>query len=294
MIRSCCSMAKAGGASYCGVCGRLIDTGRRRPLAVYWAALSRSGLLVLSIVAVVGVSWLPAVASSNGAPKAEAIGLAASSQSDEDVSTGNGEGNQSRGASSVGDSNQRVSQLMAQWRPPPRPEPGEGGEIAPQQAAVAVPVGTTSGSGMTTIRPTLASASSYSTGSSAVSYSPYNAIDGDRETGWQVSDGGVGEWIRFDFGRAVTLDRMGIVPGYDKNRADRVGDRWPANNRISDAVIRWGGGSATAHFNDDRAMQYVDLGGVTTTWIELSIAGIYHGSRWNDTVLSEISFEGPR
>jgi hypothetical protein len=126
-----------------------------------------------------------------------------------------------------------------------------------------------------------------------VSYAPANAVDGNNETGWQVSDGGVGHWIRLDFGSLVYLDRLGFVPGYDKVRYDRVGDRWPLNNRVQEVVVTWeGGGVRTIHLADDRAMQWTGLGGAQTHWLRIEISSIYPGTRWNDTIISEIAAEG--
>jgi hypothetical protein len=127
----------------------------------------------------------------------------------------------------------------------------------------------------------------------AVDYEPRNALDGDRSTGWQVSRGGVGEWVRLDFGRTVTLDRVGVVPGYDKWRDDQYGDRWPLNNRVAAVRIEWAGGQTSRRYADDRAMQWTDVPGERrTSWVKIVITEVYAGNHWNDTVISEIQCEG--
>jgi hypothetical protein len=115
--------------------------------------------------------------------------------------------------------------------------------------------------------------------------------DGQRDTGWQITDGGPGEWIRLEFDGAVTLDRIGVVPGYDKH-SNRVGDLWPLNNRVSEATISWDGGSKRVRFRDDRQMQYVSLGNVQTSWVKLTVDTVSRGRRWNDTVISEMECRG--
>lgn len=310
MKRSCCAIAQKGGATYCGVCGLGLDSGRRSRLRIYWDLIARTGLFCLTLSSVAIMAWLTADAGEAVASKASAsqpssvvqeelVDQQSGEQQDIDVESesdpsGRGDRNHERQNARVGEDNQRVSQLMAQWRPARREEAAAG-----QGADPTLVGGTASPAGIIAaqpsagaLRPVLLSASSHTTGSRVVSYSPYNAIDGDLETGWQVSNGGVGEWIRLEFGRLASLRRIGVVPGYDKVRADRVGDRFPANNRVSEATITWEGGSTTHRFADDRAMQFIELGSVSTSWVQIYITAIAPGSRWNDTVISEIRCEG--
>lgn len=307
MKRSCCAIAQKGGATYCGVCGLGLDSGRRSRLRIYWDIIARTGLLCLTISSVAIMAWLTTDAGEAQAAKAAEVQRSlgvfeelASQRSidqqdiDESDTQDRGAPDQEPQNARVGAANQRVSQLMAQWRPAEQEEnlTGQGTDPTLMGPTTPTPGIVSNQPSPGVLRPVLATASASTTGSRVVSYSPNNAIDGDPESGWQVSNGGVGEWIRLEFGRLVSLRRIGVVPGYDKVRTDRVGDRWPANNRVSEATITWEGGSTTHRFADDRAMQFVELGTVSTNWVQIYITGITPGSRWNDTVISEIRCEG--
>ncbi len=132
-------------------------------------------------------------------------------------------------------------------------------------------------------------ASTYSrTNGSTLSYLPKNAVDGDKQTAWQVSNGGVGHWIQLHFDGTQPLARLGIVAGYDKKAIDRYGDRWPLNNRLSSIRLQWQSGEATASLDDRRGMQWVELPNVASSWLRIWITDVYAGSRWADTAISEI------
>ncbi len=131
--------------------------------------------------------------------------------------------------------------------------------------------------------------STYSrTKGTTLSYLPTNAIDGDKQTAWQVSDGGVGHWIQLHFDGTQPLARLGIVGGYDKVAVDRYGDRWPLNNRVSRIRLQWQGGEANVSLDDRRDMQWVELPNVTSSWLRIWITDVYAGSRWADTAISEL------
>src|SRR5215471_7023095 len=61
-------------------------------------------------------------------------------------------------------------------------------------------------------------------------YYPSNAIDGKKSTAWieGVDGAGIGEWIRFDFDREITLHRILWQPGYFKSPMI-----WSENNRLA-------------------------------------------------------------
>ncbi len=119
-------------------------------------------------------------------------------------------------------------------------------------------------------------------------YVPGNAIDGSRRTAWiEGADGqGLGEWLRFDFGREINLHRIVILPGYFKSA-----EIWKQNNRIASATLQFSNGTSKAvNFPDQMEKQAIDLGSVRTRWVRLEIKEIYAGSD-PDTAISEVIFE---
>ena len=119
-------------------------------------------------------------------------------------------------------------------------------------------------------------------------YQPANVIDGARKTAWiEGADGpGLGEWLRFDFGREVNLHRIVVLPGYFKSP-----DIWKLNNRLASATISFSDGtSRSINFPDRMERQSFDLGSVKTRWVRLEIGEVYSGSD-PDTAISEVVFE---
>jgi hypothetical protein len=119
-------------------------------------------------------------------------------------------------------------------------------------------------------------------------YLPANVVDNARKTAWiEGADGpGLGEWLRFDFGREVNLHRIVILPGYFKSA-----DIWKLNNRLASATLSFSDGSSRSiNFPDRMERQTFDLGSVKTRWVRLEIGEVYAGSD-PDTAISEVVFE---
>jgi Flp pilus assembly protein TadD len=184
----------------------------------------------------------------------------------------------------------RVSRAPAAVDPPPPPDkplpPDE-----PQDVVVADPIDVDRGQPRA-LGAVAATASRSSQPGRTTSYGPENVLDGAGDTVWQISGGGPGEWIAVDFPGEVTLARIGVVVGYDKILGDRVGDRWPLNNRVRRARIEWQGGQVEWEFADERGLQWVEVGLPQTSWIRLTVLAVRPGQRWNDTSIAEIVFEG--
>ncbi|HSS22769.1 MAG TPA: discoidin domain-containing protein [Pyrinomonadaceae bacterium] len=132
------------------------------------------------------------------------------------------------------------------------------------------------------------SASSVRYSVQANTYDPANAIDNNKKTAWieGVDGSGVGEWLRFDFGREINLHRIVVLPGYFKSP-----DIWAQNNRLAAVTLQFSDGSSQ-HFNfpDRMERQVLDLGAVKTRWMRLVIDQVYSGSD-PDTAVSEVVFE---
>jgi hypothetical protein len=133
-----------------------------------------------------------------------------------------------------------------------------------------------------------ASASSMRLAVQANTYYAANAIDGKRSTAWiEGADGaGVGEWIRFDFDREITLHRILWQPGYFKSPAI-----WNQNNRLARVSAEFSDGTwREFNFVDRMESQKVDVGTIRTRYVKFIITGVHYGTD-PDTALSEIAFE---
>lgn len=133
-----------------------------------------------------------------------------------------------------------------------------------------------------------ASASSIRLAVQANTYYASNAIDGKRSTAWiEGADGpGIGEWIRFDFDREITLHRILWQPGYFKSPAI-----WNQNNRLATVRAEFSDGtSRQLNFTDRMDSQKMDVGAVRTRWVKFVITAVHYGSD-PDTAVSEVAFE---
>ena len=133
-----------------------------------------------------------------------------------------------------------------------------------------------------------ASASSMRLAVQANTYYASNAIDGKRSTAWieGVDGAGLGEWIRFDFDREITLHRILWQPGYFKSPAI-----WNQNNRLATVTAEFSDGTTRELTFDDRMdSQKIDVGSIRTRWVRFVIKSVHYGSD-PDTALSEVAFE---
>ncbi|HYY56271.1 MAG TPA: discoidin domain-containing protein [Pyrinomonadaceae bacterium] len=119
-------------------------------------------------------------------------------------------------------------------------------------------------------------------------YEPANALDGRLMTAWVegVSGPGIGEWIRCDFEREVTLKRISIAPGYFKSP-----QIWARNNRVSAATLYFSDGTSRRFGFDDRMEeQLLEVGAIRTSWVRIVIDDVYTGTD-PDTAISQLAFE---
>ena len=132
------------------------------------------------------------------------------------------------------------------------------------------------------------SASSVRYAVQANTYVAANAIDNNKRTAWieGVDGAGIGEWLRFDFGREIKLHRMVILPGYFKSP-----QVWAQNNRLAAVTLQFSDGSSHRFtFPDRMERQVLDVGTVKTRWVRLVIDEVFSGSD-PDTAVSEVVFE---
>ena len=119
-------------------------------------------------------------------------------------------------------------------------------------------------------------------------YEAANALDGRLMTAWVegVSGPGLGEWIRCDFEREVTLKRVSIAPGYFKSP-----QIWARNNRVSAATLYFSDGTSRRFGFDDRMEeQPLEVGAIRTSWVRIVINDVYPGTD-PDTAISQLAFE---
>jgi len=149
--------------------------------------------------------------------------------------------------------------------------------------------------GATTPLTIRASASSVRLPIQTNTYNAANAADGKPNTAWVegVYGPGIGEWIRFDFDSDIAIERILVQPGYFKSPTI-----WSENNRIASVRAEFSNGSSrNLTFTDEMKTQSIEMGGIRTSWVRLTIESIYRGTvpgKYDDTALSEVTFEWQR
>ena len=134
------------------------------------------------------------------------------------------------------------------------------------------------------------------------SYSVKNLFDKNPGTTWQEgeSDSGVGQWVEISFPEAVSIGTS-IINGFVKKdkkfeKYGAEGDLYVLNNRIKSLKVE------TFFLNDDSQDQVVEFednvrdyqdAGVynNVVKIKFTIDGVYKGSKWNDSSISEIKIQ---
>lgn len=119
-----------------------------------------------------------------------------------------------------------------------------------------------------------------------ITYGPDNLFDGSLSTAWQENapGGGEGEWVRFAFGREVTVAGLEIANGYQKDDS-----RFTGNARVETLQLEYSDGTTQqVRLYDDTGFQEVATQAEPTEWLRLTILTVYEGGTWDDTALSEV------
>ncbi|WP_243060300.1 zinc ribbon domain-containing protein [Nocardioides sp. SR21] len=132
-----------------------------------------------------------------------------------------------------------------------------------------------------------------------VSFEGANLLDGAAETCWRMPGDGTGEEIVVTLPAETRLRSVGMINGYAKTAQDPQGrelDWYHGNRRILSAEWVFDDGSTLVqNFDDDPAMQSVDVDVTTTTitirLLDVSPPGNGPAGR-NYTAVSELSFVG--
>jgi hypothetical protein len=149
-------------------------------------------------------------------------------------------------------------------------------------------------------------ASSALSSQGSASYSAANIYDQNHETAWVegVKGYGVGQWIEYQDIEAcsednpeheIQIDAIKILNGYAKN--DKA---WSENSRVKRLKVYCNGKPACIlELQDSRSLQEFDvedvledfLSGLGKNTLRFEILEVYPGTKYQDTVISEIYFE---
>jgi hypothetical protein len=117
-----------------------------------------------------------------------------------------------------------------------------------------------------------------------------NLVDNSLTTAWSEGAGGpgLGQWVRFEFGKTIRVNRIEIANGYQKDS-----QRFRGNPRVRTIQIDYSDGSQQlVNLYDIVGYQYITTTGGATTYVKLTIVSVYPGDAWEDASLSEIRFFG--
>ncbi|MBR6036300.1 MAG: hypothetical protein IKP41_05030 [Bacteroidaceae bacterium] len=144
-------------------------------------------------------------------------------------------------------------------------------------------------------------ASSHLKAQGRFNYLPKNAHDFTFDAVWaEGAEGqGIGEWLEYEFaGACPRVTAVKILPGHVKTKA-----AWEANSRPKYIQVYYlGKPICILDLQDVRAMQYFDLekfgpfgyhDSDKPTWrLRFEILDVYPGTKYQDTVISELEFDG--
>ena len=163
-----------------------------------------------------------------------------------------------------------------------------GSGSSPETNAAAPGDATLTAAQLSPIRPKSADASSSLTPTNTNNFTPQNLSDDDLQTVWSegVDGAGLGEWVRFDFGRPVQLARIEIANGNQKSKTVFATDP-----RVRSLRIEYSNGSVQiVDLRDIEDFQFVNTLQKSTDWIRLTILSVYSSYTTPNTSLSEVRF----
>lgn len=139
-------------------------------------------------------------------------------------------------------------------------------------------------------------ASSFLPAQGRMNYVPGNCHDLQYNTAWVEgkADDGIGEWIEYTFPtHNPPLQQIIIVNGYV-----RTMKTWTENSRVKDLELSINGRRyAMLHLEDVYASQTFDVDDIETggrpLTLRFTIRSVYPGTKYKDTAISEIYFNGP-
>ena len=127
-------------------------------------------------------------------------------------------------------------------------------------------------------------------GGGTLTYDASGAADGGLATAWceGVEGDGRNEWVEFQLPSPTKVRGVRIFNGYQKELKDRLGDRFPINQRVLDLKVELGSGQAQlVELGDVRDPQFVSLPADTVTSVKLTVLSVYP-AKYADTCISEV------
>lgn len=143
-------------------------------------------------------------------------------------------------------------------------------------------------------------ASSHLEAQGSDTYEAGNLHDFDHESAWAegVEGDGIGQYIIYEFpGNCPRVTTVNILNGYVKNEK-----AWVENSRVKNLRLYYNDTPiAILELEDSRTLQWFDVGLLgngpdaddAPAWtLKFEILEVYPGTRYNDTVISDIYFDG--
>jgi hypothetical protein len=160
-----------------------------------------------------------------------------------------------------------------------------------------------------------------------VTYEPELAVDGKPDTAWKVAledddvtyqnsaddqpdvarqvsfKEGKEPWILLEYDKPITVNRVGIIPGYNKVDYTDGTDRFYQMYTVRKARIEFSNGYSTdVDFEQDPEMKYVEVPNTETTFVRVEIldtysprqkspGGVPYDELWGKIAISEIEVE---
>ena len=115
-------------------------------------------------------------------------------------------------------------------------------------------------------------------------HDPIYTISNKRAMFWHAAEEGHGNnhSITLVLQMKSTITRIGVLGGRDDSRL------WPLNNRVKTMTAHFDDGEKRMlSFADNRHIQYITIHPIVSRTIKLEITGLYPGSRWHHTIISQ-------
>jgi len=169
---------------------------------------------------------------------------------------------------------------------------GASGTVATLSTSTTESRNTTTTSGKTVVgsilvRPNGATASSSLTATNITDFRPTNLLDGDPFTAWVegAKGTGVGQWVQFDFNDVITLVRVEISNGYQKDD-----DLFADYIRVKSLELQFSDDSSqVVELQDDQGIQIIEPEAPKEIdWVRFTILSVYPSYKFADAALSDI------
>ncbi len=120
-----------------------------------------------------------------------------------------------------------------------------------------------------------------------IAYDAARLTDGKLSTAWVEGEtgGGLGSWVEVDLGAPKKVHEIRLYAGMWYS-----GDYWARGNRPKEVEISYADGTKDvfALKNEMKAQRFVLPSPKTTNTVRIKLKGVYDGSTWLDTSISEI------